>query len=343
MQTKTALVIDDSRVARLTLSKLLQTHGFDIIEQGSAEEALQWLQQASSHPDIIFMDVMMPGTDGLTATRQIKSNQELAAIPVVICTGKETEADLEQALSTGAAAVLSKPPAADALNQLLADISAPAVAQASQPDDAVSASTAAISSEALLAEVRAQLLPELEQKLAASVSALQQQIKQQAADKNDSPGLDKLSEFSQQISDSLQQQFSELKQSFSSQAEQMVSATTGKAVESAMDNFGLTEKMMAVVRSEGMDWLSKQQAEMQETLQQQLKQESLAMLEQTLDGKLNEQVPALVKKQQEMLQQELNAQQQSEIKAFKSQLGMQRNIAIAAVGVAVLALILALV
>ena len=63
-----ALVVDDSRVARMTLSKLLRDHSYSSVEWGSAEEAMQWLQTTDTLPDIIFMDVMMATMDGLTAT-----------------------------------------------------------------------------------------------------------------------------------------------------------------------------------------------------------------------------------------------------------------------------------
>jgi CheY-like chemotaxis protein len=116
---RTALLVDDSRVARMTLKKLLMAHDFDVTEVGSGEEAISYLQTASVLPQIIFMDVMMDGIDGLTATRQIKSDFRLSGIPVVICTGNDSETDIENALSTGAMGVLSKPPAEAALADIL--------------------------------------------------------------------------------------------------------------------------------------------------------------------------------------------------------------------------------
>lgn len=343
MQTKTALVVDDSRVARLTLGRLLKTHDFNIIEQGSAEEAIAWLEQTSSRPDIIFMDVMMAGIDGLTATRQIKADPSLADVPVIICTGKETEADLEQALATGAAAVLSKPPAGEALQQLLADIETPETEPA---EPAVPAAPAAINTDDLAEAIRARLMSEFEQKLSESVSALQQQIdrqQQQVASEKNQTGFDKLTEMSEQISGSVQQQISELKQSWSSQAEQVVSATAGKAVDSAMDNFGLSEKLTAILEREGRDWLNNQQTAIRETLQQELQQQIRESLAQTLDQKLNEKLPPLIEIQQHAMRQDLAAEQKSQIDALKSQLAVQRNISISAAMIAVIALILAVV
>ena len=58
MTTKLALVVDDSRVARMMLCKLLQSAGFSVVEQGSADEALSWLESSDQTPLIIFMDLM---------------------------------------------------------------------------------------------------------------------------------------------------------------------------------------------------------------------------------------------------------------------------------------------
>ena len=68
---KQALIVDDSRVARMSLKKALLSHDVDITEASSAEEAISYLETSQSHPDIIFMDVMM---DGLQATKQLKGD-----------------------------------------------------------------------------------------------------------------------------------------------------------------------------------------------------------------------------------------------------------------------------
>ena len=117
-----ALVVDDSRVARMTLGRLLIAKEFDIVEQASGEDALAYLQSNENKPDIIFMDVMMGGMDGLTATQHIKANSALSEIPVIICTGNDSEADREQAFAKGATAVLSKPPAVDALAEIISTL-----------------------------------------------------------------------------------------------------------------------------------------------------------------------------------------------------------------------------
>lgn len=333
MQTKTALVVDDSRVARLTLSKLLKGHQFDIIEQGSAEEAISWLQQPPSLPDIVFMDVMMGGMDGLAATRQLKAEPKLAALPVIICTGKDTEADLAQALASGASAVLPKPPAADALQQLLNDIAQ----AASEPAPQATASTAQSEAE-LLAAMRAALLPEIENKLATSLSALQQQIDQQKSGQQSPGGLDAWQEMGEKLSGSVQSQLEEFKHSLSSQAGELVSAPAAQAVDKAVEQLGLRDKLETLFENEGQQCLNQQQAAVRDALQQQLTQDINAVIEQKLGD-----FQARLAQQEQTGQQALLAEQQQQHEAIKSQLVLQRNLSFGAAGLAVLALIVALV
>lgn len=340
MQTKSALVVDDSRVARLTLSKLLQSHGFDITEKGSAEEALQWLQETATLPDMIFMDVMMGGLDGLTATRQIKENPDWTAVPVIICTGKETDDDLKQALASGATAVLAKPPAAEALQKLLTDVqqvqAAETKAREKEPAQAVT-----IPTETIIAELRAQLIPELEQRLNGSINDMRQQLLQQQQQENQSQSsLDKLSELSRQMSESVQQQFGELSQRFSVTTEQRVTELSQSAIDKAMDNFGLTDKMNQVLRDEAETWLDQQQNEIRNKLEQELRQTLHADIDSYLQQQLNQRLPELVEQQRQQTQSDV---QEKGLESMQSQLAMQRNISIGAGLVAVAALILALI
>jgi CheY-like chemotaxis protein len=341
MQTKTALVVDDSRVARLTLSKLLQSQGFDIVEQGSGEDALQWLQQAAPAPDIIFMDVMMPGIDGLTATREIKAAPDLSAIPVVVCTGKDTEADLQQALASGAAAVLSKPPAADELSQLLSGLTV-AEADPVSPEAEAEPTPVMPSPEQLLQELRGQLWSELEQKLAAMITPLQQQLQQQQNIQTDS-GTDALTELSQKLSDSVQQQFAELKQGFESKASDLLSTTAEQAVATAVSQLGLDDKLNALLSSEGMNWLQQQEASLKSSIEQELKPVLAASLGRELEATVSQQILAQLNEQLQRQQEELITHQQAALASVKRQLGMQRKLTLGTGLVAIAALVLALI
>lgn len=107
MQIKLALVVDDSKSARFSLKKMLQKQGIDTDFAESAGDALNYLE--TRRPDVIFMDHLMPGMDGFDATKAIKSNASTADIPVIMCTSKEGSDYAEQAMATGAYAILPKP------------------------------------------------------------------------------------------------------------------------------------------------------------------------------------------------------------------------------------------
>jgi CheY-like chemotaxis protein len=106
MPGKRALVVDDSRSARVVLSRMLERYGILVDAADSAEAALEYLKDR--RPDVIFMDHLMPGMDGLTAVREIKANPELAAIPIMMYTSQEGEIYGSQARASGAVGVLPK-------------------------------------------------------------------------------------------------------------------------------------------------------------------------------------------------------------------------------------------
>jgi CheY-like chemotaxis protein len=106
MPGKRALVVDDSKSARVVLSRMLEKYGIEVDSADSAESALEYLRE--HRPDVIFMDHLMPGMDGLQAVREIKANPELMAIPVMMYTSQEGELYAGQARASGAMGVLPK-------------------------------------------------------------------------------------------------------------------------------------------------------------------------------------------------------------------------------------------
>lgn len=106
MPGKRALVVDDSRSARVVLSRMLERYGILVDSAESGEAALEYLKD--HRPDVIFMDHLMPGIDGLTAVREIKANPELAPIPIMMYTSQEGEIYGGQARASGAVGVLPK-------------------------------------------------------------------------------------------------------------------------------------------------------------------------------------------------------------------------------------------
>lgn len=103
---KTALIVDDSRSARVVLKKVLETHALNVDTAESAEDALEYLTE--HRPDVIFMDHLMPGMDGFEAVSAIKRNPDTATIPIMMYTSQEGEVYVGQARALGAVGVLPK-------------------------------------------------------------------------------------------------------------------------------------------------------------------------------------------------------------------------------------------
>lgn len=120
MAINNALVVDDSRLARLTLTRLLEKRQIQVEKATSAREALECLKTA--RPDIILMDVTMPDIDGLEATRMITSNPDTSSIPVVMCTAEDSEDARVKAEECGATAFLTKPAGDENLDRVLKQI-----------------------------------------------------------------------------------------------------------------------------------------------------------------------------------------------------------------------------
>ena len=106
MAVKRALIVDDSKSARLFLARILEKYELDVDNAENAESAIEYL--ATHRPDVIFMDHMMPGMDGFQAVQAIKNNPRTATIPIMMYTSQEGELYLGQARALGAVGVLPK-------------------------------------------------------------------------------------------------------------------------------------------------------------------------------------------------------------------------------------------
>ncbi|MGB3620159.1 MAG: response regulator [Ketobacter sp.] len=106
MSNKLALVVDDSRMARYVLSKMLTEQGIDVDSVESGEEALGYL--CGKKPSMIFMDHTMPGMDGFQCLRAIKNDPQTANIPIIMYTSKEGEVYESQARALGAVDIIPK-------------------------------------------------------------------------------------------------------------------------------------------------------------------------------------------------------------------------------------------
>src|SRR5947209_13099247 len=107
--TKRALIllVEDNEANQLLASAVLELEGFEVRIAGSGSEVFDLLRDCV--PDLILMDVQLPGQDGLTLTRLLKADPTTSAIPVVALTAHAMNGDRESALDAGCAGYISKP------------------------------------------------------------------------------------------------------------------------------------------------------------------------------------------------------------------------------------------
>ena len=101
------LLVDDSKTELHVLSELLTKKGYQVRTAENGEEALRRLQDEA--PDLILMDVVMPGQNGFQLTRAITRDPKFANVPVIICTSKNQETDRVWGMRQGARDYVVKP------------------------------------------------------------------------------------------------------------------------------------------------------------------------------------------------------------------------------------------
>jgi chemotaxis family two-component system response regulator PixH len=101
------LIIEDGLTDMEILSRYLQEAGHSVISAKSSEEAEEKI--SSNQPDLIFLDVILPGKSGYEICRELKANPQTSNIPVVFCSTKNTDVDKMWGTMLGADAYLSKP------------------------------------------------------------------------------------------------------------------------------------------------------------------------------------------------------------------------------------------
>jgi len=107
------LIIDDSPTERHVLQGYLHKHGFKTSTAQTAEEGLEMAR--SLKPDLILMDVVMPGMNGFQATRALAKDASTGTIPIILVTTKDQETDRIWGMRQGAKDYLTKPVTEDAL------------------------------------------------------------------------------------------------------------------------------------------------------------------------------------------------------------------------------------
>ena len=107
MPVRKILIVDDSATNRFSLTEMLTRHGYQVIAASGGEEAIAKCK--SDKPDLVLMDVVMPGMDGYQATRAITRDEETKHIPVIMVTSKTQQTDEIWGMRQGAKGYVTKP------------------------------------------------------------------------------------------------------------------------------------------------------------------------------------------------------------------------------------------
>jgi twitching motility two-component system response regulator PilH len=119
MAIRKILIVDDSPTERHVLNDMLTKAGFEVVASDNGDDAI--LKAKLMKPDLILMDVVMPGLNGFQATRAISRDPETKSIPIILCTSKDQETDKIWGMRQGARGYVVKPVDRE---ELLAKISA---------------------------------------------------------------------------------------------------------------------------------------------------------------------------------------------------------------------------
>ena len=113
MPIQKVLVVDDSKTELMFMTDLLQKNGLSVKTAENAEDAFRRL--AEEKPDLILMDVVMPGQNGFQLTRAITRDPLYADVPIIMCTSKNQDTDRGWGMRQGASDYITKPVNADEL------------------------------------------------------------------------------------------------------------------------------------------------------------------------------------------------------------------------------------
>jgi twitching motility two-component system response regulator PilH len=101
------LIVDDSPTETYKISRMLSKHGYEVITAETGEKGIELARVEM--PDVVLMDIVMPGMNGFQATRQLASDAKTSGIPVIIVTTKDQETDRLWGKRQGAKGYLTKP------------------------------------------------------------------------------------------------------------------------------------------------------------------------------------------------------------------------------------------
>jgi len=120
MSIRRILIVDDSPTERHVLNDMLTKSGYEVVASDNGEDAI--LKAKALKPDLILMDVVMPGLNGFQATRAISRDPDTRAIPIILCTSKSQETDKIWGMRQGARDYIVKPVNRDELLEKIAAI-----------------------------------------------------------------------------------------------------------------------------------------------------------------------------------------------------------------------------
>lgn len=107
MSIRNVLIVDDSKTELMYLSDMLKKAGFAVTTAENAEDAQRKLDQGK--PDLILIDVVMPGQNGFQLTRAISRDPRFTDVPIIMCTSKNQETDRVWGMRQGARDYITKP------------------------------------------------------------------------------------------------------------------------------------------------------------------------------------------------------------------------------------------
>ncbi len=114
-EKNTILYVEDNSDNRILVRRVLEAEGYQIAEASNAEDAMQKIQ--SVRPNLILMDINMPGVDGYALTARIKATPGFATVPIVAVTANVMRGDREKSLEAGCDGYIQKPIDIDILSQ----------------------------------------------------------------------------------------------------------------------------------------------------------------------------------------------------------------------------------
>ena len=109
MAERNILVVEDNDMNMQLVEFLLEEGGYRIVKATSGEEALAIARDGSGTPDLILMDIHLPGMDGLSVVRAIKADERTATIPILALTAHAMRGDKDRFLEAGCDGYISKP------------------------------------------------------------------------------------------------------------------------------------------------------------------------------------------------------------------------------------------